>query len=129
MPQQLPVAWRQQFLQDKSSASARIADNCALPKNFRPKNVQYQAFAFFQIVASAPILMAVAATFAALWILLISSARSRYLSHFSYSVVRIFWLVGTAMSISVHSCVPLRTTVISGLLFFCPLSAVKIVIS
>lgn len=129
MPQQLPVAWRQQFLQDKSSANARIADNCALPKNFRPKNVQYQAFAFFQIVASAPILMAVAATFAALWILLISSARSRYLSNFSYSVVRIFWLVGTAMSISVHSCVPLRTTVISGLLFFCHLSAVKIVIS
>ena len=97
--------------------------------HFQKCNLQYQAFAFFEIVPSAQIMMVVASTLVALWILLISSARSRYLSTFSYSVVRIFWYVGTAISRSVHSCVPLRTIVIPVRLCFSGLSVVKIVIS
>ena len=97
--------------------------------HFQKFNLQYQAFAFFEIVPSAPIMMVVASTLVALWILLILSARSRYLSTFSYSVVRIFWSVGTAISRSVHSCVPLRTTVLPGRLCFSRLPAVQIVIS
>ena len=54
-------------------------------------------------------------TLLALRILLISRARFWY---FSSWVVRIFWSAGTSMSIIVHSCVSLCTTVISGRLCF-----------
>ena len=91
-----------------------MADNCTLPNMSGRLNLLNQAFAFFKIVPSAAITMGITVNFVALWTLFISSAKSRCLSTFASSVVRIFWSVGTGMSTSVHFCVPLCTTVISG---------------
>ena len=109
----------------KICAVPRMADNCALLKICGKLNLPYQAFAFSEIVPSASFRMGITVTLVPLWILLISRSRSWYLSTFSSQVVsRISWSAGTAMSIIVHSCVSLCTTVISGRLRFSRLSVV-----
>ena len=50
-----------------------MADNCALPKISGRLNLLYQAFAFTEIVPSAPNKMGITVTLVALWILLISN--------------------------------------------------------
>ena len=95
------------------------------PKICGKLNLPYQAFAFPEINPSASFRMGITVTLVPLWILLISRSKSWYLSTFSSQVVsRIFWSAGTAMSIIVHSCVSLCTTVISGRLRFSRLSVV-----
>ena len=53
-----------------------MADNCTLPKMSGRLNLLNQAFAFFKIVPSAPIMMAITVNFGALWTLFISSVKS-----------------------------------------------------
>ena len=50
-----------------------MADNCLLPKIPGRLNLPYQAFAFTEIVPSAPNTMGITVTLVALWILLISN--------------------------------------------------------
>ena len=50
-----------------------MADNCALPKISGRLNVPYQAFAFTEMVLSAPNTMGINVTLVPLWILLISN--------------------------------------------------------
>ena len=57
-------------------AVPRMADNCALPTMSGIFNFSCQDFAFFDIVPSAPMTIGITVTFDALWILVISSARS-----------------------------------------------------
>lgn len=78
----------------------------------------------FEIVQSAPITNF---TLVALWIFLVSRARSCCLSSVSSSVASILWCAGLAMSISVHSIVSLRTTVILDRLYFSRLSVEKVI--
>ena len=77
---------------------------------------------FPQLSHYSPITIGITVTFDALWILLISNARSWYLSTFLSSVLMMFWSAGTAMSISVHSRVYFCTRVIYGRLWFSFLS-------
>ena len=83
-----PAAYRHNTYR-KIWAVPRMASNCAFPKIFGSLNLPYQAFAFPEIVPSEPITMGFIVTLVALWFLLISWARSWYLSTFSCSVVRI----------------------------------------
>ena len=99
-----------------------MADNCVLPTMSGMSNFPCQDMAFLETVPSVPITIGITVTLDALWILLISNARSWYLSTFSSSVLMIFWSAGTAMLISVHSCVSFRIRVISGRLWFSFLS-------
>ena len=50
-----------------------MADNCALAKISCRLNLPYQAFAFTEIVPSAPIAMDITVTLVVLWILLNSN--------------------------------------------------------
>lgn len=95
-----------------------MADSCTLPKMSGRSICSNQGFAFFEVVPSATITVAIIATFGTLRTLFISKARSWYLSIFSSSVVVIFWSADTAMFISVHSCLSLCTAVISDQLCF-----------
>lgn len=76
----------------------------ALPKMSGKLNLPYKAYAFLEIVQSAPITMGFNFTLVALWILLFSRARSWYLSSVSSSVASILWCASLAFSISVHPC-------------------------
>ena len=70
-------------------------------KNVRQTlNLAYTAWALFVIVPSAPFTICIIVTFVALWIILISSARSWYLSTF-FSVVRILWSADTLLRVFV----------------------------
>lgn len=99
----------------------------ALPKMSGILNLPYKAYAFLEIVQSAPITMGFNFTLVALWILLVSRARSSYLSSVSSSVASILWCASLAFSISVHPSVSLHTTVISDRLFFSRLSVKEVV--
>ena len=91
-----------------------MADDCVLPTMSGISNFLSQDLAFLETIPSVPITIGITVTLDALWILLISSAISWCLSTFSSSILMMFWSAGTAMSISVHSCVSFRTRVISG---------------
>lgn len=112
------ILWKQLILNYNHSA---------LPKMSGRLNLPYQAYAFFGIVQSAPITMGINFTLVALWILLVSRARSWYLSTISSSVASILWCTGSAMSIRVHSSVSLHTKVISYRLYFSRLSVEKVI--
>lgn len=99
----------------------------AFPKMSGRLNIPYQAYAFFEIAQSAPVTTGINFTLVALWILLVSRARSWYLSSVSTSVASILWCAGSAMSIRVHSSVSLHTTVISYRLYFSRLSVTKVI--
>jgi len=99
----------------------------ALPNMSGRPNLPYQAYAFFEIDQSAPITMGINFTLVALWILLVSRARSWYLSTVSSSVASILWCAGSTMSITVHSSVSLHSTVISDRLYFGRLSVKEVV--
>lgn len=112
------ILWKQLILNYNHSA---------LPKMSGRLNLPYQAYAFFGIVQGAPITMGINFTLVALWILLVSRARSWYLSTISSSVASILWCAGSAMSIRVHSRVSLHTTLISYRLYFSRLSVKKVI--
>ena len=50
--------------------SARLADNCPLPKASGTLNLSNHAFVFFEVVPSTPITVGITVTLVALWILL-----------------------------------------------------------
>ena len=60
---------QQQYHRD-ITLSARLADNCPLPKASGTLNLSYHAFVFFEVVPSTPITVGITVTLVALWILL-----------------------------------------------------------
>ena len=94
MSQRLPT----QYTFRKKWAVPSMADNyICTSKNVRQTlNLPYPALALFVIVPSAPFTIGIIVTFVALWILLISSARSWNLSTFS-SAERVLWSADTRL--------------------------------